>query len=135
MEQEKKDLCLECGLCCKGSLFNAIPIHKSEEKLFNKNRIQTHWNLIPTRSINQTKHITSYKTVYPCEHLLEDNKCDIYHKRPHTCREFKCWYLGAYHKGKISYNTAINKIEEVKKIPHSQLNRLQKKELMLYPQV
>jgi Fe-S-cluster containining protein len=133
MEQEKKELCLDCGLCCRGNLFNAVPLYGDETKLFDKNRIQTEWGLIHSITI-QTKHITSYKTVYPCEHIKEDNKCSIYHKRPKTCRDFKCQVLRDYEAGKIDYSSAINKIEEVKKIPHSQQNRITAKNLLVNPQ-
>ena len=133
MEQEKKELCLDCGLCCRGNLFNAVPLYGDETKLFDKNRIQTEWGLIHSITI-QTKHITSYKTVYPCEHIKEDNKCSIYHKRPKTCRDFKCQVLKDYEAGEIDYSSAINKIEEVKKIPHSQQNRITAKNLLVNPQ-
>ena len=134
MEQEKKELCLECGLCCRGNLFNAIPLQGDETKLFDKKRIETHWWIIPTIGINTTEHITSYKTVYPCEHIKKDNKCSIYHKRPKTCKDFRCQVLKDYEAGKIDYSSAINKIEEVKKIPFSQQNRRTARELMVNPQ-
>lgn len=135
MEQVKKSLCLECGLCCAGQLFNAVPLLEDETKMFDKKRIQENWWIIPSIEINTTKHITSYKTIYPCEHLQEDNKCNIYHKRPKTCSDFKCGILKAYEADKLSYSSAINKIQEVKKIPHTLKNRVEKRELMIYPQV
>ena len=135
MEQEKKELCLECGLCCRGNLFNAVPLYGDETKMFDKKRIQEHYWIIPSIEINTTKHTTSYKTLYPCEHIKEDNKCSIYHKRPKTCSDFKCQVLKDYEAGEIDYSSAINKIEEVKKIPHSEQNRRAARDLMVNPQV
>ena len=135
MEQVKKSLCIECGLCCSGQLFNAVPLYGEETKLFDKKRQSNQFHLIPTRDITRTKHLIAYKTIYPCEHLQEDTKCNIYHKRPKTCSDFKCGILKAYEDDKLSYSSAINKIQEVKKIPHTIKNRLEKRELMTYPQV
>jgi hypothetical protein len=32
---------------------------------------------------------------YPCNHLRDDNSCDVYEKRPRMCREFRCEKLDA----------------------------------------
>ena len=114
--KEKKDLCLECGLCCNGKLFKQMIITPEESRYFKKDKtLLKTIELIATD--NGRKSIHSYVKLQACDNLEKDNKCSIYENRPQMCRDFKCGVLKSYEKGNMHWNTALNIIEGVKNTP------------------
>jgi len=91
------NLCLDCGMCCDGTLFENFRIkYPKESHLFSIDQ-----QYIPQR----------------CEHLDNCNGCKIYEKRPKVCSTYKCPVLRKYEEGDISFQNALEHITSVKNDP------------------
>ena len=97
-----KNLCLECGLCCSGKVFEEMTVNLKESKYFKSA------NLIATDTSSK------YRVKFPCNNLQEGNKCSIYRNRPQVCIDYKCGVLKAYENGEMHWDTALNIIKAVK---------------------
>lgn len=101
MNDEQK-LCISCGLCCDGTLFNRA-IAKPEEPLLPK----------------QDELLIGGERFFklPCHYF--DGLCTVYDQRPpNTCGSFKCEVLNDAISGKVTYNEAeelVGKIRQQKK--------------------
>ena len=95
------DLCLDCGLCCNGTLFSDFIIAKDEFKYFGK--------------ANNTDDHLSIKQ--PCNHLDEQSLCKIYKNRPNVCKSFKCGILKEVSNKIISIDHAKSLINKLKANP------------------
>jgi uncharacterized protein len=91
-------LCLECGLCCDGTLFNRVPLVESEVPLL-KERLQ----------IVDGK----YHARQPCP-ALDGTRCRVYSERPLTCRRYRCLLLEAHESAEVSLTNAIGIVEATK---------------------
>ena len=116
-----QNLCLDCAMCCNGVMFKALVLQQKETKYFSR-PIRKEYRVIPTITIHKTKNHFVYPFEANCEHLKRDNKCKIYENRPYTCRSFKCEMLERYENEEISYNTALNKIKEIKSLKVDTVN-------------
>ena len=91
-------LCLSCGLCCDGTMFEVAAITPEEAaRLEGKVRI----------SVDRTKLLQG------CSALQPDCKCGVYAERPETCRRFKCLVLATLEEGKFTEAEAHDAIREV----------------------
>jgi len=115
--KEKKHLCLECGLCCTGKLFKRMIITPEESKYFKKDKKTLFKSIELIATDNGRKAVHSYVKTQACENIQEDNKCSVYENRPQVCKDFKCGVLKSYENGEMHWNTALNIINGVKKIP------------------
>ena len=97
---EEQSICIKCGICCDGTLFNKAILHKGEkenvpkkfEKLVESNSKGDYFKL-------------------PC--IYFDKKCTIYtEKKPCVCSEFRCKLLKDFSKEKISFLDAQNTVEK-----------------------
>ena len=81
-------LCLQCGLCCNGTLFETISILPDERT--------------PREVLGTPVDITAIGSIrempLPCP-ALSGATCSIYGDRPSTCGRYKCGVLHAYEAG------------------------------------
>lgn len=97
-ENTEQEICINCGFCCDGTLFNhAITEDKShplidiEIRDGDKNRFKL-----------------------PC-HLFKNGCCSIYDQpRPNICGDFKCKQLHLLNRNRVSEEEVQSKIEKVK---------------------
>jgi Fe-S-cluster containining protein len=97
------DLCLDCGLCCDGTLWPGVYVEESKHHLF--------------------KHIVKEKTNFGfsgqynggCEQLNNCKLCKIYENRPVLCKEFECGVLNEVKRNDISFAYAELLIKDLKK--------------------
>ena len=95
----KQNLCIKCGLCCDGTIFQYVKL--KEQEIINN---QFHYQIVKSGETGMLQ---------PCIHLKE-NICNIYHKnRPANCIAFKCKLLRAFEAGKISYIEALVLIDKL----------------------
>jgi hypothetical protein len=102
-DTENGNICIECGLCCDGSMFKHAKIDKNDDMAFLK---QVGVEFIAV-SDKQFFHL-------PC--MGQDGKlCRLYNdaRRFKVCKEFKCRLLKQYISGEISYNCAMDTIREI----------------------
>ena len=99
MSDSNQNICIHCGLCCDGTLFNHARI-KENEPLETGYAFQT---------FNEKQR--SFKL--PCSYL-KDTICSIYDQRPYAiCESFRCKLLRKVISENVSYIDAIKMINEV----------------------
>lgn len=81
------NLCLDCGLCCDGTLFEATALMPSEDGRLLADRRAVFVSEKGTRRFQQ-----------PCP-AHECGRCSIYDERPEVCRDFRCTVLTAVDSG------------------------------------
>lgn len=79
-------LCLSCGFCCDGTLFNRVPLLDDERA-----RLGPLLQVPPGRAHG----------VQPCP-ALEGTCCRVYAERPLTCRRYRCLLLEAHDADEVS---------------------------------
>jgi hypothetical protein len=85
-------LCTACGLCCDGSLFEAVRVDAVEIAPLEQLGLAIERGDEPR--FNQ-----------PCTKLI-DRCCSIYAARPRICRNFACALLKRLHKGDVTLDQA-----------------------------
>ena len=92
-------LCPDCGLCCNGVLFDQVRLQPGDHpKALTAHGLK----LKKGQWFNQ-----------PCTALC-GTLCQIYEDRPIRCRQFECRQYRQVAAGKISYESAVQRIGEVK---------------------
>lgn len=92
-------ICMQCGMCCDGTLFTKANVKNREDELLAK-------------SLGLTTFSTSDSKIYfeqPCQ--LFNKTCTIYDKpRPNCCSKFICEPLQKVRTNEITFNDAENQI-------------------------
>jgi len=96
---EHQSLCLSCGLCCDGTLFERVPLQPSDDRLPLKTAG------IKIQRKNAENHFSQ-----PCV-AYRKNCCQVYADRPANCQRYRCKLLQRVEKGKISGREAERKIK------------------------
>jgi len=92
-------LCLDCGLCCNGVLFDQVRLVAGDHaKALSARGLK----LKQRRFFNQ-----------PCTALC-GSQCAIYSDRPTRCRQFECRQYQLVAAGKIPAQTAVGRIGGVR---------------------
>ncbi|MBY8974286.1 YkgJ family cysteine cluster protein [Rhodobacteraceae bacterium NNCM2] len=94
MSSIDEDLCLDCGLCCDGSLFWAVPVEKDEVAPATLDR--DGWLRQPCACFN--------------------GACTVYEQRPAACRAFDCRVLQTVQAGKRDHVWARAQIAGMRKV-------------------
>ncbi len=93
MTNDNQNICIHCGLCCDGTLFNRANIKDHEQ-----NASEFSFEIIKTEK-------RAFKL--PCSYLNE-KVCSIYQERPYAiCESFQCKLLKALRAGNISFDDAM----------------------------
>lgn len=83
-------LCLECGLCCDGTLFTHVALTPEEAARLGIDGV-----------IRQ-----------PCSALGEGRKCNVYAQRPKGCSRFVCMLGRALEDGEVTLEEAVKTVRE-----------------------
>lgn len=94
-------LCLDCGLCCDGTLFDHYKLEPSEMEFSRKHKLRV-YNPESDRAI-----------VQPCPCF--SGVCDAYEDRPSTCRSFRCDLLVRCEAGLISLEDAKEVVRAIRR--------------------
>lgn len=92
-------LCLECGLCCDGSIFSHVELSLSDCDRLG------------------VDHSNSSRLYFPCQHL-DGKRCSIYPSRPKICASYRCKTLTALENGDISPAEAHYTVHRAAKLGH-----------------
>ena len=97
------NICIECGLCCDGSMFMHAKIDKSDDPTFLK---QMGAESVEVRDKQFFQ--------LPCMGQ-EEKRCRLYNdaRRFKVCKTFKCRLLKQYISGEISYHATMATIREI----------------------
>lgn len=92
------DLCVSCGICCDGALFDQGPVYPEEEA-----RVLGYGFTIVERDDGKRYFLP------PCGNLC-GSACQIYDVRPTTCRTYRCTSLQALEAGEIDRAEADRRV-------------------------
>ena len=100
------DLCVACGMCCDGTMFNNVVCSKEEAEYMGTFGIGS----------KKAEKVDSYVFFEPCP-LHINGSCSIYTdpKKPKTCSGYKCALLKRVLRNEITPEQAMKKVERVKK--------------------
>jgi hypothetical protein len=100
------DLCLSCGLCCDGSLFEYVELEGEEREAFAGAKLV----------------VVDDRPSVPlpcCRH--EGRRCSIYARRPARCVAFTCQLYRNVEGQSVSSTDALERVREV----HASLRRIE----------
>lgn len=95
-----QQLCLQCGLCCDGSLFSAVELQRPD-------RVEQLKSLGMRVRVYQARH----RMLQPCS-ALNGCECRLYAERPKYCRDFHCEVLKGFQSGALTEAAALKKIRK-----------------------
>ena len=93
-ERSLEKLCLECGLCCDGTVFTHVALTAKEAV-----RLQLPGVLRQ-----------------PCPQLGSNKHCGVYRERPMGCAHFVCMLGRSLEDGGVSHSQAVEKVREVQSL-------------------
>jgi len=96
------ELCLFCGFCCKGILFDRVDLETDETELVSQ------LGLTPYQKKGDHDALG-----LPCPYF-KDSKCSVYAQRPRICRDYQCKLLRGYLQGEISLGESIELVKKAK---------------------
>lgn len=92
-------LCLSCGLCCDGTIFDVVPLTERER-------------VVVTRlGLPVIMRASGPAMPQPCE-ALDGLACQVYVSRPAPCRAFHCALYGAVGADEVDLSEALGVIRE-----------------------
>ena len=96
---DSESLCISCGICCDGTLFNRVGIR-------NEADVESlQGTPVTIRTTDDEQWFSQ-----PC--VAFDGCCSIYEQRPTTCRKFACSLLHRHGAGEVSTEEAKRVIRQ-----------------------
>lgn len=102
-----EQLCLACGLCCDGTLFDNVRLGADDDA----KKLKT-LGLPVTLSRAQTPVIFFRQ---PCAALCADRSCRLYADRPSQCRTFECGVFKDAQAGRIESAAALRLVRQARR--------------------
>jgi Fe-S-cluster containining protein len=93
-------LCLNCGLCCDGTIFADVRLRNEAEAARLKRG-----GLRPKRARSQSGP-AAFRIPQPCAALGADCRCAVYEDRPGHCARFECLLFQEVAQGAIQLASA-----------------------------
>jgi uncharacterized protein len=100
-------LCLACGLCCDGTLFDNVHLGPGDKTTLLQSLG------LPIRDSRAKSPITHFRQ--PCTALCADRTCRIYQDRPRQCRDFECGVFKAAESGQITALAALRLVKRTRR--------------------
>jgi Fe-S-cluster containining protein len=102
-----EQLCLACGLCCDGTLFDNVRLGPGDDTKKLK-------ALGLPVSVSRTKMpVTLFRQ--PCTALCADRTCRLYADRPGQCRAFECGVFKDAQAGRIKPAAAVRLVKQARR--------------------
>lgn len=111
-----EQLCLACGLCCDGTLFEHVRLCPDDDA----NALEA--GGLPVRVARTKPHIVH--SLQPCAALCADGSCRVYALRPAQCRAFECGVYADFVAGRISAVAARRLIKNARQLANRVLRLL-----------
>jgi uncharacterized protein len=106
VERSGSTLCLACGMCCDGTLFQTVELTADEVEPWRR------------RGLTVLTDRDAPRFTQPCPHH-QGGACSIYGDRPSTCERFRCPLLDKYTKGELSEEECLARVAQVKALARS----------------
>jgi hypothetical protein len=94
-------LCLDCGMCCDGTLFECVELEPSEQQAFV--------------SVTLIRVGDKVAVPLPCS-KHRDKRCTVYEQRPIRCKKFTCKLYEGVAAGSLSYHSAQTRIADAQRL-------------------
>jgi len=99
------EICLRCGLCCDGTLFNRATMEAGEHEFVESLGL-----------VVEAKPDGGFGFQLPCHHLV-DGACSKYsERRPETCGDYRCDLLNAYVAGTMGLDDVLPVVQLVRSL-------------------
>jgi Fe-S-cluster containining protein len=102
-----EQLCLACGLCCDGTLFDHVQLGPDDDAKKLKALG------LPVAVTRTQTPLTRFRQ--PCAALCADRTCRLYPDRPQQCRDFECVVYKEAKAGRISFAAALRQIKKARR--------------------
>jgi len=104
--EQGEELCLACGLCCDGTLFDLVKLEPNDDARKLK-------ELGLPVTISRGKEPVA-RFPQPCAALCEDRTCRLYADRPKQCRVFECGVFKNAKAGRITHAAALRLVKQTR---------------------
>ena len=102
-----EQLCLACGLCCDGTLFDNVRLGPGDDA--NKMKALG----LPVAVSRARIPVTFFRQ--PCTALCADRTCRLYADRPVQCRTFECGVFTDVQAGRITFAAALRRVKQARR--------------------
>jgi Fe-S-cluster containining protein len=102
-----EELCLACGLCCDGTLFDLVKLEPDDD--VRKLKMLG----LPVTLSRGKDPVARFPQ--PCAALCEDRSCRVYADRPHQCRVFECGVFKDAKAGRITFAAALRLVRQARR--------------------
>ncbi len=100
-------LCLACGLCCDGTLFDIVRLGPDDE-------VKKLKALGLSVSLSRAQPPVAFFR-QPCAALCADRKCRVYADRPVQCGDFECGVFKDAQAGRIKITSALRLVKQARR--------------------
>lgn len=98
------ELCVQCGICCDGTLFSRVPLTPTEAAALNANGVEV-----------KQRNNGPWSLPLGCQGLA-GTRCTVYDIRPGSCRAFKCSLLQRVEAGELDVAQAMDVVTRAKEL-------------------
>lgn len=102
-----EQLCLACGLCCDGTLFDLVKLEPGDDAAKLKALG------LPIKVSRGKDPVTRFPQ--PCAALCKDRTCRVYHDRPWQCRVFECGVFKDAKVSRITFPAALKLVTQARR--------------------
>ena len=102
-----EDLCRACGLCCDGTLFDAVRLEPSDDA----SKLKALG--LPVKVSRGKAAVARFPQ--PCAALCQDRTCRLYADRPWQCRVFECRVFKDAKAGRITFDAALRLVGQARR--------------------
>lgn len=105
--ESAEQLCVACGLCCDGTLFDLVKLEAGDDAGKMKALglpVKVSRGKVPVARFPQ-----------PCAALCENRTCRLYAERPWQCRVFECRILKEAKAGRVSWASALRVVKQARR--------------------
>ena len=102
-----EQLCLACGLCCDGTLFDNVRLEPGDDAKRLKSL-----GLPVTVSRGKEPVATLPQ---PCPALCQDRTCRLYAHRPQQCRTYECMVYKSMQAGQLAPDAALRRVTSARR--------------------
>lgn len=107
-EGKLSEICVTCGFCCSGVLYDQAPVEKDEADFARSIGFDIELRPGPERGRQKFRQ--------PCPHLC-GTACSIYRqRRPKICSRFFCELAAKFGRGDISQAESLDKVRQAQKL-------------------
>jgi Fe-S-cluster containining protein len=102
-----EQLCLACGLCCDGTLFDGVQLEGGDDAK------QLKALGLPVAFSRGRNPVARFPQ--PCAALCADRTCRLYTDRPRQCRVFECGVFKEMQAGRTEFDAALRLVKKTRR--------------------